>query len=147
MAETKVPLGFGGINAPVGSHLSFFYRNLDQLRAVTVPFIEKGLEQGDRCIRVVCEESKEGLQGIWQGHGIDVKAALTSGQLSMLSAEESYLAPGYFSPEKMIEFYEAALHTAIDEGYKVIRIIGEMSWALQEKAGVERLMEYEAKCM
>jgi KaiC/GvpD/RAD55 family RecA-like ATPase len=145
MAEIRVPLGFGGIDVPLGSHLAFFYRNLDQLRALTVPFIEEGLEQGDRCTCVVCEESKEGLQGIWQRHGIDVKAALASGQLSMLSAEESYLAPGCFSPEKMIESYEAALHTAMVEGYKVIRIIGEMSWALQEKPGVERLMEYEAK--
>jgi hypothetical protein len=145
MAEIEVPLGFGGINVPLGSHLAFFYRNLDQLRAVTVPFMEGGLGQGDRCICVVCEESKEGLQGIWQGHGIDAKAALASGQLSMLSAEESYLAPGYFSPERKIESYEAALRTAIEKGYKAIRIIGEMSWALQERPGVERLMEYEAK--
>jgi hypothetical protein len=145
MAEIKIPLGFCGINVPLGSHIAFFYRNLDELRALTVPFMEKGLEQGDRCICVVCEDSKEGLQGICQGRGIDVKAVLASGQLSLLSAEESYLAPGYFSPQRMIEFYETALRNAIEEGYKVIRIVGETSWALQEKPGVERLMEYEAR--
>jgi hypothetical protein len=145
MAEIQVPLGFGGINVPLGSHLALFYRNLDQLHAVTVPFIQKGLEQGDRCIYIVHEESREGLQEILQGHGVDVTAALTSGQLSMLTAEESYLAPGYFSPEKMIEFYEATLRDAIAEGYKVIRITGDTRWAVEERPGVERLMEYEAK--
>ena len=90
MAAIKVPLGFGGINVPLGSHIALFYRNLHQLRAVTVPFIEKGLEQGDRCICVIHEESKEELQQIWQGHGVDVKAASASGQLSVLTAEESY---------------------------------------------------------
>jgi len=145
MAEIKVPLGFGDISVPLCSHIAFFYRNLGELRAVVVPFIEKGLEQGDRCICIVHEESKEGLQEIWQGHGVNVKAALTSGQLSILTAEESYLLPGYFSPEKVIELYEATLRTVIEQGYKVIRITVNVSWALQEKPGVEWLMEYEAK--
>jgi hypothetical protein len=145
MAEIQIPLGFGGLNVRLGSHIAFFYRNLDQLRALTVPFIQKGLELGDRCICVVHEESKEELQQVCQGHGVDVEAALASGQLSMFTAEESYLLPGYFSPEKMIEFYETMLRAAIEEGYKVIRITGSTSWAMEERPGVERLMEYEAK--
>jgi hypothetical protein len=110
-----------------------------------VPFIQKGLELGYRCICVVHEESKEELQEVCQGDGVDVEAALASGQLSMLTAEESYLLPGYFSPEKMIEFYETMLRAAIEGGYKVIRIAGETCWAVEERPGVERLMEYEAK--
>ena len=145
MPETEVPLGFGGLLVPLGSHIASFYRHISEMRGVVVPFTQKGLERGDRCICVVDEETRDGLQEVLRGQGVDVEAALASGQLSILTAEESYLSGGYFDPEKMVEFYEAALRTAIEEGYRVIRITGEATWALREYPGVERLMEYEAK--
>lgn len=145
MARREVPLGLGGIAVPLGSHIASFYRNLSELRRIAVPFILKGLEQGDRCICVVYEETRDGLQGSLQDQGVDVEAALESGQLSILTAEETYLSPGYFNPEKMLEFYESALRTAIEEGYRVIRATGEMAWALEERPGVGQLVEYEAK--
>ena len=145
MARREVPLGLGGIAVPLGSHIASFYRNLSELRRIAVPFIQKGLEQGDRCICVVYEETRDGLQGSLQDQGVDAEAALESGQLSILTAEETYLSPGYFNPEKMLEFYESALLGAIERGHRVIRISAEMTWALQKRPGVERLMEYEAK--
>ncbi len=145
MARREVPLGLGGIAVPLGSHIASFYRNLSELRRIAVPFIQKGLEQGDRCICVVHEETRDGLQGSLQDQGVDVEAALESGQLGILTAEETYLSPGYFNPEKMLEFYESALRTAIEEGYRVIRATGEMAWALEERPGVGQLVEYEAK--
>ena len=144
MTRREVSLGFGGLAAPLGSHIASFYRNLSELRGIAVPFTQKGLEQGDRCISVVCEETKDGLQKALQGQGVDVEAALESRQLAILTAEETYLSPLYSSPQKMVEFYETALHTAIEEGYRRIRITGEMAWALDERREVG-WVEYEAK--
>jgi len=144
MRETEVHL-FPDLSVPLGTHIASFYRNLSQLRSVTVPFICKGLEQGDKCVCVVEEETKDGLEEVLQGQGVDVEATVASGQLSIHIADETYLSPGYFSPEKMIEYYEGVLRTAIEEGYRVIRVSGEVNWALRACPGVERLMEYEAK--
>ena len=130
---------------PLGSHIASFYRNLSELRGVAVPFIHKGLKQGDRCICIVEEESRDDLQVILQERGVDVEAALASGQLSILTAEETYLSSGLFSPEKVIALYEGMLNTAIREGYRTVRITGETNWALRECPGVDRLLEYEAK--
>lgn len=145
MEKTEVHLGFADISVPLGSHIVSFYRDLSQMRSVVVPFIRTGLEMGDKCICVVEEETRDGLQEALQGYDVDVEDALASGQLSILTADESYLSQGYFSPEEMVEYYERALRTAIEEGYRVIRISGEVTWALRECPGVERLMEYEAK--
>lgn len=145
MAETEVDLGFGGLLVPLRTHMASFYRNLSELRGVVVPFVRRGLKGRARCICVVEEETRDGLQQCLQGPDVDIDAALACGQLSIFTAEESYLSLGYFSPDKMIEFYEAHLRRAVDEGYREIRISGEMTWALRDFPGVERLMEYEAK--
>lgn len=145
MGKRSVSLGFGGVSVPLGSHLATFYRNREEQRAITVPFIRTGLEQGAKCIYIVDEETREGLAEAWQGVGVDVGAALSSGQLSILTAEETYLSQGYFSPQEMLDFVEAALRTAVEEGYGEVRVTGEMTWALREVPGVEWLMEYEAK--
>lgn len=76
---------------------------------------------------------------------VDAGAALSSGQLSILTTEETYLSESYFSPEKMLDLLEAELRTAIEAGYGEVRITGEMTWALQQRPGVERLAEYEAR--
>lgn len=145
MTHTEVSLGFGGLTLPLGSHVASFHYNLSGLRSIVVPFIQKGLEEGDKCICVIHEETRKGLQKALREQGVDVEAALGSGQLSILTAQESYLSPGYFSPDMTVEFYEAALRTATAEGYRLIRITAEMAWALDKTGGVAWLPVYEAK--
>ncbi len=145
MNKEPVSLGFGGVSVPLGSHLSALYRNRKEKLAVIVPFIKTGLEQRAKCIYVIDEETRGGLEQALRGAGVDTGAALSSGQLSILTSEETYLSQGYFTPEKMLDFYGTALHTAIQEGYGEVRITGEMTWALQKMPGVERVIEYEAK--
>ncbi len=144
MDEKSVPLGVGGVNVPLGSHIAAFYRDREEQRSVVVPFIKTGLMRGAKCICIIDEETRDGLEGALQGASVDVGAVLASGQLSILTAEETYLSNGYFSPEKTLDLMETYLRTAREEGYGEVRVTGEMTWALQERPGVERLMEYDA---
>ncbi len=144
MDKRLVPLGFGGISIPLGSHIAAFYRNREEQRSIVVPFIETGLKRGARCIYIIDKEIGDGPEEFSPGANVDVEAVLASGQLSILTTEETYLSEGYFSPEKMLNLSETFLRTAQKEGYGEVRIIGEMTWALQERSGVEQLMEYES---
>lgn len=145
MGKRTISLGFGGISVPLGSHIAAFYRDRKEQFSVAVPFIKTGLVQGARCICVIDEKTRGELAEALSGPDVDVGAALASSQLSILTAAETYLSQGYFSPEKMLDFWEISLRSALEKGYREIRIIGEVGWILQEKPGVERLMEYEAK--
>jgi hypothetical protein len=140
-----IALGFGGVSVPLGSHIAAFYRDLKEEFSITVPFIKTGLVQGARCICVIDKETRDELAKVLSGPGVDVEAALASGQLSILTTEETYLSEGYFSPEKMLDLWETILRSALEKGYQEIRITGEVDWILQEKPGAERLMEYETK--
>ncbi len=143
MEKKSVPLGFGNISVPLGSHIAAFYRNFQERRAVAVPFIKTGLERGARCTYLIDEETRDEL--VEALHEVDVEAALASGQLSILTAEGKYLSKGYFSPEETLNFAEVSLRSTMEEGYGEIRIAAEMTWILRERQGVELLAEYEAK--
>lgn len=146
MDKELVPLGFGSISVPLGSHIAGFYRNLQEHCNITIPFIKTGLMRGAKCVYVFNAETRDGLEGTIQGVGVDVdvEAALTSGQLNILSTEETYFSEGSFSPKNTLDLLETALRTAREEGYGEVRLTGDMTWALQERSGVEQLMEYEA---
>jgi hypothetical protein len=79
MAYHGVPLGFGELALPPSSHIASFYRNLSELRGIVVPFVQKGLEEGERSICVVCEKTRDGLQDFLQGRATDGEAALNCG--------------------------------------------------------------------
>lgn len=145
MESRLCPLGFGDINVSLGSHIAAFYRNRQEQHAITIPFISTGLKRGARCIYAVEEETRDSLAGALQGAGVNTISALASGQLTILTADEAYLSGGCFKPDRMLDFWKASLEIAMKKGYQEIRITGELSWILQKRPGVERLMEYEAR--
>ena len=62
MDKRSVPLGLGGISMPLGSHIAMFYRNREEKLAIVVPFIKAGLERGARCVWLVDEETRDGIE-------------------------------------------------------------------------------------
>jgi PAS domain S-box-containing protein len=75
--------------------------------------------------------------------GIDATLTVESGQLTVATKRDSYLKEGYFDPKLMIEFLVSEVQKAKAEGYTALRVTGEMTWALGDDSGVERLIEYE----
>ncbi len=75
--------------------------------------------------------------------GIDVDAASAAGSLVVASKQDAYLKQGYFDPEWMIGFLEETARQARDDGYSALRVTGEMTWALGDAPGADRLIEYE----
>jgi hypothetical protein len=145
MPKTEIPLGFGGFLVPPGSHIASFYRNLSELQGIVAPFTQKGVEQGDRCICIVDDETKDELQEVLKGQGVDVEAALASGQLSIFTASDFYVRDGIFNPDRVVNLLQSEMERTLAKGYPALRVTGERTWALQEWPGAERLMEYEAK--
>lgn len=74
-----------------------------------------------------------------------METPLGSGQLSLITASDSYLKDGEFDPERMIRMLDLETEKAINEGFSALRVTGEMSWALRNCPGSGRLIEYEVK--
>ncbi len=126
-------------------HLCLIYETKKEQFATVLPFIRSGLKQGEKCIYIVDDNTAQEVIGAMQMSGIDVDSVLKSGSLSVVNKQEVYLKQGYFDPDWMIQFLKEAVDSAKAEGFNVLRVTGEMTWALGRAPGVEKLIEYEAK--
>ncbi|MFC4550248.1 MULTISPECIES: MEDS domain-containing protein [Halorussus] len=126
-------------------HLASIYTDRREQFAAAVPFIEQGLERGERCLYVADENSEEAVLAAMRNRGVDVDAAIDSGQLSIHTKADTYLRTGDFDRGAMVEFWEDTLRRAKDEeGYAGVRAAAEMTWALDGDASLDELTEYEA---
>jgi anti-anti-sigma regulatory factor len=78
--------------------------------------------------------------------GVTTRAAIESGQLVAVTPEGSYLAGGSFDAEGTLALWTVEKARTRAEGYRGLRVVGEMNWALRRFPGTERLEWYEARC-
>jgi PAS domain S-box-containing protein len=125
-----------------GDHVCFIYQSKEEQMSVIIPFILDGLKRNEKCLYIVDENPvEEIIREI--GKYCDVEDYIASGQLVILTKDETYLKEGYFDPDSMIQLVKNAEQKAIDEGYSGLRGTGEMTWITESE--IEKILEYEAK--
>lgn len=125
----------------VGDHICAFYRGDAERDQVLIPYLTEGLAAGDRCVCVLDRSEPDEFAGRLGEAGPG-----RGGQLSLLCSADSYLKRGAFHPDEMLAFWAGMAAEAFDEdGYRFLRAVGEMTWALEDLPGVEMLVTYEAR--
>lgn len=137
--STAVPTGLPGVSMNVGDHICAFYRGTFDRDQVLVPYLQAGLDGGEKCIGIIDSTHPDELTAI-------LKRGTNDGQLSLHRSEDSYLLGGTFSPAHMMDFWEGIAEAVFaDETYPLMRAVGEMTWALRDLPGVYLLTDYEAE--
>jgi len=108
-------------------------------------FISSGLKRGEKCIYVVDANTASQIKEALKETGLAVDDYESKGQLSILHERDTYTREGYFDPDRMIALLIEETKIALKEGYPALRVTGEMSWALRDYSGVDKVLEYEAK--
>ncbi|NYB52613.1 MAG: PAS domain S-box protein [Methanobacteriaceae archaeon] len=128
-----------------GDHLCSLFENDDDHKALLTPYIRFGLEKNEKVLYIVDAHTSEDVLDYLGNDGFDVDPYLESGQLVILTVNESYMKGGVFDPDSMISMLSEETEKALKEGYPALRVTGEMSWVLKGLPGSEHLIEYEAK--
>jgi signal transduction histidine kinase len=128
-----------------GDHLCCLYASEEEHRALLSPFIRQGLERHEKVLYLVHDHTGGQILDYLRADGVDVSPYLQRGQLTLLGSEESYLQAGEFEPERMLALLRAETERATGQGYKALRVTGEMSWVLKGLPGSARIVEFEAK--
>ncbi|WP_306054663.1 MEDS domain-containing protein [Natronococcus wangiae] len=123
-------------------HLALIYESQAEQFATVIPYLERGLERGERCVYIADENDTEAILSALRDADVDADAALESGALTMHTAQDSYLRNGAFDPDEMIAFLEDAIEEAAEQ-YEGLRIAGEMTWVFGDDPPIEELVEYE----
>ena len=70
---------------------------------------------------------------------------MSTGQLEVLPWHEAYLRGDRFEQDAMLALVEEMLRSNEAAGYPLTRIVAHMEWALEDRPGVDDLVEYETR--
>jgi hypothetical protein len=123
---------------------AFFNSKAEEYR-VLMPFIKEGFEQGDKGFHIVQDEHRPEHRRRLQEAGIDVGGAEQKGQLEVRRWEDAYLREGRFDQNRMLALIEEVLQGGKTQGFPLTRLVANMEWALEDRPGVEDIVEYETR--
>jgi MEDS: MEthanogen/methylotroph, DcmR Sensory domain len=133
-----------GLRAQTGDHICAFYRGREERDRLVVPFLQEGLRSGDVCLCITGGTDHRRLErSIFAGCD-HADADL----LDMRDAEDTYLAGGSFSAERMLANWRDWGEDVFGrQGKAFARSASDMGWAQNVVTGplIDDFMNYEAQ--
>jgi hypothetical protein len=145
MVNHKKEVRLAGTALGRSRHVCAFFNTKDEEYRVLLPFIKEGFEQGDKAFHIVKEDHRPKHRRRLQQAGIDVEAAECKGQLEVRRWEDAYLREGRFDQNRMLALIEDVLQGGKAQGYPLTRLVANMEWALEDRPGVNDIVEYETR--
>ena len=145
MEQVLAEVRLAGSQLQTHRHVCAFFRTPDEFYAVLLPFIKEGFDRHERALHIVDPMLRQEHVRRLEGVGIDTAAAEASQQLELRVWEEAYLRGGHFVPDAMLTLLEERLTAGQTEGFPLTRLVATVEWALQDRPGVDDLIEYEAR--
>lgn len=127
----------------LGDHVAFFFKNNAERLEIAIPYMVRGLHNGERCVYIADENTVPDIFEEFRRVGIDIGEATASGALSVVTKHDAYLRHGMFEPERMISDLDRDVRFALQNGFSGLRVTGEMSWALDLPSALTGLCDYE----
>ena len=143
--EASQPIRFAGSVLDAQRHVCAFFHNPDEEYRVLLPFIKDGFERGEKAFHIVDPKLRVEHVRRLASAAIDVEAAEKSGQFELRNWADAYLRDGHFDQDRMLALIQEVLEGGIQEGFALTRLVAHMEWALEDRPGVDDLVEYETR--
>lgn len=132
-------------HVPSHDHYALLYSTRSEQFDAVTPYIRDGLDADAKCIYVASENAPSDVLDALDARGVDVDAAIESGQLSVLDSHDVFPEDDGVDADRLVEILESAVEDALADGYDRVRTTGEMSWTLDHAVDPGVLAEFEAK--
>ncbi len=126
-------------------HVCAFFHSKEEEYQTLLPFVLEGFEQGDRAFHIVDPRHREEHRQRLAAAGVPVEAAEQRGQLEVRRWEDAYLQDGHFDQQRMLRLIEEVLQAGPAGGFPLTRLVANMEWALEDRPGVDDIVEYETR--
>jgi hypothetical protein len=144
-SASEQPIRFAGSELGAYRHICAFFHSTDEEYRVLLPFIKEGFERGEKAFHIVDPKLRQEHVGRLRSVGIDVDEAERSGQFELRNWEDAYLREGHFDQSKMLSLIQEVLDGGKSQGFALTRLVAHMEWALEDRPGVDDLVEYETR--
>jgi hypothetical protein len=143
--EGEQPIRFAGSVLTAKRHVCAFFQTPDEEYRVLLPFIKDGFDRGEKAYHIVDPKLRQEHITRLTSAGIDVAAAERSGRFELRNWADAYLRGGHFDQDRMLALIEEVLESGRSQGFPLTRLVAHMEWALEDRPGVDDLVEYEAR--
>jgi hypothetical protein len=126
-------------------HVCAFFNTKDEEYRVLLPYIAEGFAHGDKAFHIVSEGHRPEHRRRLAEAGIPVEEAERRGQLEVRRWEDAYLREGHFDQNRMLALIEEVLQGGKKQGFPLTRLVANMEWALEDRPGVDDIVEYETR--
>jgi hypothetical protein len=145
LIEASEPIRFAGSVLDAQRHVCAFFHTAHEEYRVLLPFIKDGFDRGEKAFHIVDPSLRaEHRQRLASG-GIDVDTAEKSGQFELRNWADAYLRDGHFDQDRMLALIQEVLDSGPQQGFVRTRLVAHMDWALEDRPGVDDLVEYETR--
>ena len=139
------PVHLGGAELDRKRHVCAFFHSKEEEYRVLLPFVKEGFEHGERAFHIVDPRLRDEHRRRLAAEGIDVEQSEATGQLQVRRWEDAYLRDGHFDQQRMLALIEEVLQEGKAQGFPLTRLVANMEWALEDRPGVEDIVEYETR--
>ncbi|MGR9053007.1 MAG: MEDS domain-containing protein [Gammaproteobacteria bacterium] len=144
-AAAQEPIELAGARLDRHYHICAFFHSKEEEYPILLPFIKEGLERGEKAFHVVDPKLRSEHVRHLEGAGIDTGIVEKNGQLELRNWQDAYLRDGHFDQQRMLELLQSVLDRARLDGYPLTRLVAHMEWALEDRPGVDDIVEYECR--
>src|SRR5688572_19708668 len=141
----ELPIRFAGGVLDRHRHVCAFFDSFDEELRILGPFVQEGLERREKAFHIVDPDLKQSYRDRLTKADIPLKQAEASGQFHLATWDEAYLRDGHFDQNRMLALIEEVLQSGPREGFPLTRLVAHMEWALEDRPGVNDLVEYETR--
>ncbi len=106
---------------------------------------KRGFARGEKVFHIVDPARRDEHLRRLASAGIDVTAIRQRGQFELRTWTDTHLCNGRFDQEKTLALFQEVVRDAKQQGFPLIRFVTHMEWALENRPGVDDLLEYEAR--
>jgi len=145
MHENNGAIHLAGTTLDRYRHVCAFFHSRDEEYKVLLPFIKEGIERHEKAFHIVDPALRHDHVHRLKEAGIDVTTCESSGQLEVCRWEEAYLRQGHFDQHAMLALIQEVLETGKTQQFPLTRLVANMEWALEDRPGVNDLVEYETR--
>lgn len=144
--ETADEVMLAGAKIEKHPHICAFFHSQEEEYQVMLPFIKDGIQRGEKAFHIVDPKlQQEHLQRL-EGAGIDAKVLEQRKQLEVRVWEQAYLrSNGAFDLNDMLALIQEVLGAGKRDGFSRTRLVAHMEWSLENRPGVNDIVEYELR--
>jgi chemotaxis family two-component system sensor kinase Cph1 len=127
----------------LGQHLAALYEHTDELIEIAAPFFRDGLAHDHCCLYVADDQASADISAKLEAVGLPKQEGHGPHPLRVVTKYDTYVRYGRFDPVLMFWLLDSLIEQIQSEGFKGLRLMTEMTWALG--LGCAGLVPYEAR--